>query len=253
MNNSEFLQGLRDQDPAAIQHLTECYLPSVWRYVCAKVGNDQHLAEDIVSESVLALIRAAADETQIEHPGAWLRTVALRRVQDHFRAAARVRHLIEQVQHVAPTANEDDAVKQQLLAERRDQVVDVMDQLSPEHRMALEWKYIDKLSVREIAARMEATEKSVEALLFRARGRFKKMMAAKETPCGPDALTGSATKVEQPNQEIQNSQGENDSSQSVSQKPRSQSLPRASMERGDSETESEAIRQQRLQTGFGRS
>ena len=164
MNNTEFLQGLREQDPAAVRHLTECYLPSVWRYVCNRVGGDQHLAEDIVSDAVLALIRAAQNGAEINHPGAWLRTVALRRVQDHFRAAARVKHLIENVKHVAEHSDVNDAVTQEILRERRAEVVEVMDALQPDYRMALEWKYIDKLSIRTIAARMGRTEKVVQAI-----------------------------------------------------------------------------------------
>ena len=186
LNNTEFLQGLRDQDPAAVRHLTECYVPSVWRYVCDKVGGDQHLAEDIVSEAVLALIRAVSTDAAIQYPGAWLRKVAGRRVQDHFRAVSRVRHLVQQVQHVAEHADENDAVQQQLAMERRQEVVDVMDALKPQQRMVLEWKYIEKLSVRTIAERLDVTEKTVEATLFRARQKFKKVLAAVEKRNEPE-------------------------------------------------------------------
>jgi hypothetical protein len=48
-----------------------------------------------------------------------------------------------------------------------------MDELTDQHRTALEWKYVDKLSVRDIAGRWEATEKSVESILFRARRELR--------------------------------------------------------------------------------
>jgi DNA-directed RNA polymerase specialized sigma24 family protein len=37
----------------------------------------------------------------------------------------------------------------------------------------LEWKYIDGLSVREMADRLGRTEKAVESVLFRARAAFR--------------------------------------------------------------------------------
>ena len=174
LNETQLLNGLRGRDPAAVRHLSECYLPSVWRFVCVRVGGDQHLAEDIVSETVLALIRAAAvPDGEIENPGAWLRSVASRKVNDHFRAAARVKHLIDQVKQTAEAADYNGPVSQHELEERREAIRGVMNQLTESHRMALEWKYIDKWSVRDIAARLDLTEKATESLLFRARKDFR--------------------------------------------------------------------------------
>ena len=174
MNDSLLVQGLREQKPAAVQHLTECYLPSVWRFVYARVGRDLHLAEDVVSETVLALIRAAADtEADISNPGGWLRSVASNKVNDHFRAAARVQHLIDQAKQTTEVADFDEPSGNQEQEERRAEIRSVMDGLPEQHRLALEWKYIYKLSVRSIADRMDVSEKAAESILFRARRDFK--------------------------------------------------------------------------------
>lgn len=174
MNDSLLVQGLREQKPAAVQHLTECYLPSVWRFVYARVGRDPHLAEDIVSETVLALIRAAAaPDADITNPGGWLRSVASNKVNDHFRAAARVQHLIDQARQTAAVADFDEPSGNQEQEERRAEIRRVMDDLPDQHRQVLEWKYIDKLSVRSIADRMDVSEKAAESVLFRARRDFR--------------------------------------------------------------------------------
>ncbi len=157
LNDSALVDGLRRHDPAAVKHLTDCFLPSVWRFVYFRVNGDQHLAEDIVSESVLALIRAVADSKQeIGNPVAWLRTVAAHKVADHFRAAARVQHLIDQAQQSILANDEKDAAQEQELRERREEIRQVLDCLPEQSRLALEWKYIDKLSVKEIAERLES-------------------------------------------------------------------------------------------------
>jgi DNA-directed RNA polymerase specialized sigma24 family protein len=49
----------------------------------------------------------------------------------------------------------------------------VMDRLSDDQRLALEWKYVDGLSVRQIAHRLDRTEKAGEATLYRARNSFR--------------------------------------------------------------------------------
>ncbi|QDT04605.1 RNA polymerase sigma factor SigM [Rubripirellula lacrimiformis] len=174
MNNVEFVDRLRKQDPIAAQHLNECFVPSIWRYVFARVNGDRHLAEDIVSESVLALVVAVQKDVEIEFPSAWLRSVASKKIQDHFRAAARVQHLIQQSgltkemhDSVTPDSEHDREI-------RREEVRDVMDRLPEKQRLALEWKYLDRISVREMADRLQATEKSVESILFRARNAFRK-------------------------------------------------------------------------------
>ena len=56
-----------------------------------------------------------------------------------------------------------------------------MDGLPENYRLALEWKYIDKLSVKVIATRLDTTEKSAESILFRARQALRQKLK-KEAP-----------------------------------------------------------------------
>lgn len=173
MDDRELVERLRGEDPAAVRHLSECLLPSVWRFVYFRVNGDRHLAEDIVSETVLSLIKTVAvPDVDILSPSAWMRTVAAHKIQDHFRAVARVQHLIDQADSVAGRDQEGQHACE--AEERRAAVRKVMDELSEPYRLALEWKYVDRLSIQEIAVRMGMTEKAVESILFRARREFRK-------------------------------------------------------------------------------
>lgn len=191
MTDSELVQGLRRRDPAACQTLCDCYLPSLWRYVYTRVNGDQHLAEDITSETILALLAAVQSDSdhEIINPAGWMRTVAGRRVQDHFRAVLRVRHLIEETAGTSHVTSDADPAKHSELQETRAEVRQVMDQLPEQYRAALEWKYLDKLSVREIADRWAVTEKAAESILFRARREFRDQLIHRgaadtaEKPC----------------------------------------------------------------------
>lgn len=185
MNNAELMDGLRKRDPGAARYLNDCFVPSVWRFVFFRVNRDRHLTEDIVAETVLALMSAVNDETMIESPAAWLRTVALRRIQDHYRAAARVQHLIDRVQSPSVGSDQQDPALQHDQALDRQEVREAMETLPEHYRMALEWKYVDQLSVAVIATRFGTTEKGAEALLFRARRALRNQLQSEHSPATP--------------------------------------------------------------------
>jgi RNA polymerase sigma factor (sigma-70 family) len=185
-----------------MQWLCDCYLPSLWRYVYTRVNGDRHLAEDITNETILAMLTtiqlpASAmplnqsqsqsenhADREILNLAGWLRTVAGRRITDHFRAAARVQHLLQQSPNNRPDTDEADPSRQHELTETRVEVRQAMDSMPDQYRMALEWKYLDKLSVREIAERWGMTEKAAESILFRARREFRERLA-KQQPAEP--------------------------------------------------------------------
>ncbi|MBC8351699.1 MAG: sigma-70 family RNA polymerase sigma factor [Planctomycetes bacterium] len=204
------MRQLGERDPAAYQCLSERYLPSVWRFVYTRVDGDSHLAEDIVSETMLALIRAVSDEAtaEIENPGGWLRSVANHKVQDHYRAVARVRHLIDEAKQTVESEEQEDPAKQSETQEKRAEIRTAMDELSEQYRTALEWKYLDKLSVREIAERWDTTEKAVESILFRARGELRMKLlktgvvdhvrAGNTTSAPPSNQSQEATEIREP-------------------------------------------------------
>ena len=189
MDDSALVEGLRRQDPAAVRYLSETCLPSVWRFAFVRVKADRHLAEDIVSEAVLALLKIVTDSTvTIESPMSWLRTVVANKVVDHFRAAARVRHLIDQVKVSQPLPSPQSVEQQRLVEERREEIRELLELLPEQARIALEWKYIDKISVREISERMGISEKAVESILFRGRREFRERMLRQQKSEEPDVL-----------------------------------------------------------------
>ena len=64
----------------------------------------------------------------------------------------------------------EDALEHAEVARR---VHTVLDRLPGRYSDALEWKYVDGLSVQEIAERLRVTPKAAESLLSRAREAFR--------------------------------------------------------------------------------
>ena len=90
-----------------------------------------------------------------------------------------MQHLIDQAKQTRPVSSNEDAVAAQELLERREEIRNVLGLLPEQSRLALEWKYVDKLSVREIADRLSVTEKAAESILFRGRREFRERMLLK--------------------------------------------------------------------------
>lgn len=180
MTDADLIRLAQKGDQSAVQTLYERYLPTVWRFAYARSLGQRHLAEDIVSETFLALVR----QVQTLDPdggalGGWLMTVARRKLTDVHRR-----------QRAVPTAElevVDAALAPDIAFERKELVARAIEQMKDEERVALEWKYIDTLSVRDIAERMGRSEKAVESILFRARRSFRALVdqLGGTEPCQP--------------------------------------------------------------------
>ncbi|MCG6155910.1 RNA polymerase sigma factor [Rubinisphaera margarita] len=169
MNNSDFIQALKNREQEAVHYLSDSFLPAVWRLAYLQSNGNSHLAEDVASDAVMELVKAVEGGTEIENPVAWMRTVVRNKVADHMRAAKRVRHLMDKVQHESPCVSEPEGEQMQLQLERQSEVRQAMSRLPEHYQLALEWKYIDHKSLDEIAERLGSSRKSVESILFRAR------------------------------------------------------------------------------------
>ena len=186
MTDAELLRRVKGRDSVAWGELCARYLPAIWRYGYALVGNAE-VAEDIVGETMLALVRGI-DTLEPERccVYGWLRGVARHKANDYLRGAVRTRR------HLSSAAVESATTRERLdrnpteVDETRVQVLAILDRLSDLQRLVLEWKYLEELSVREMADRLDQTEKSVESVLYRARREFRRLVGQSQDF---DALT----------------------------------------------------------------
>ena len=180
MTDAQLVIEARQRNGEAWTALYERYLPLVWQYAYALV-HDVHLAEDVVAEAMMAFLKGIhsleLDSNSDGEPkiSAWLRSVVRHKIADHHRWTYRLQDRLVQVEANHHAAAEDNCPSQPLEREEtRCHVMDVLEQLPERQRLALEWKYVEGLRVREIAERMGETEKAVEATLYRARREFRR-------------------------------------------------------------------------------
>lgn len=152
-------------------------LPQVYGYLVSRVGSPA-VAEDLTSETFLAAVTAVEAGTLRQPTVAWLIGVARHKLVDHWRRQGREDRRLHAVADLTETV--DDPWEVRLEAAHAH---DVLAGLGPHHRSALVLRYLDGLSVPEVAVALGRTLHATEALLVRARRAFR---AAYEQGSEPD-------------------------------------------------------------------
>jgi RNA polymerase sigma-70 factor (ECF subfamily) len=181
LTDADLLRGAQRGDAEAWRALYARALPAVWRQAYALVG-DMHVAEDITSETMVALLKNIDRlETDVPKLAGWLRVVVRCKVADYQRKVFRSRDRLPMAADTDVASVAADMSTAPLEAEEtRSHVQRVLDELPDRQRIVLEWKYLESLRVREIAERLGDSEKAVETVLYRARREFRRLF---ERPC----------------------------------------------------------------------
>lgn len=154
---------MRQQEINAIfdQHFDRLY-----SYVAFRVAPDRQAAEDITQEALLAALQGIDNYRGNGSLRTWLVSIARHKIADHFRLAAK--------RTFFPPDVVEPAVSLQNEQQERALLVSLALRRLPDHYAGvLEMKYIDGLSVAEIAQRNGSTQSAVESLLSRARQAFE--------------------------------------------------------------------------------
>lgn len=153
-----------DQRHALIE-LYDTALPEVYGYLVSRCGSAA-VAEDLTSETFTAAVDAVRRHAVATISTAWLIGVARHKLVDHWRRLEREQRLL----HAVESDELDDRWDVQL-----DSVVahQTLARLKPQHRSALTLRYLDELSVSEVAQYLDRTVGATEVLLVRAKRAFR--------------------------------------------------------------------------------
>ncbi|HVR96431.1 MAG TPA: sigma-70 family RNA polymerase sigma factor [Thermoanaerobaculia bacterium] len=159
-------------DETAFAVFSDSYIPAVYRFAQHRLA-DRELTRDIVQATVckaIAKLKTFRGESGLT---TWLCACCQNEIAAHFRRQSRTAGEVELTEDVAAV---DPALDEGLLQKERDRLVHVaLDAIPPHYSRALEWKYLDRLPVEAIAARLGVRPKAAESLLTRARQSFREM------------------------------------------------------------------------------
>jgi RNA polymerase sigma-70 factor (ECF subfamily) len=186
----ELVRRMTAGDEAAFAEFFDAFFPGLFRFAMARLGRDEDAAEEVVQA---ALARAVVKIHTFRGEAAlftWLCTFCRHEIGNWLRTnrrRARSVELAEEVPEIRaaleslarePAPGSEEALQRAEVA-RRVQVT--LDALPRRYGDALEWKYVEGLTVEEIAVRLGLGSKATESLLGRARQAFREGFRALAT------------------------------------------------------------------------
>jgi len=187
----ELVRRMLAGDEQAFTELFDGYFPGLYRFALARMERNEDAAEEVVQATLCAAIRKLSTYRGEAALFTWLCTFCRHEISAYYRRANRVHavvHLIEDDPAIAAAldsrlAADDAGAEATMRREETARLVHaLLDRLPPRYAAALEWKYIDGLSVQQIAARLELSAKAAESLLARARDAFREGFAILTPP-----------------------------------------------------------------------
>lgn len=157
-------------DPEAFRAFYSEAMPRVYSYCLHRCGGSQQVAEDLTQETFMAAVREIRRGKAVERPIAWVLGIARHKLLDHYRKREREARGLKAIE--ASVERED------LLLwegdESREKAVAALGAVPGPQRAALVLRYLDGLSVPEVARTLGRSVHATESLLARGRGSFRR-------------------------------------------------------------------------------
>lgn len=170
-------------DETAMEAFGDLYFPALYRFARARLRGDGELARDIVQATVCKALGRLGTYRGEGPLFAWLCGCCRNEIRMYFRRRGAFPELRLDDDGLPPPATGEHGLaaratanpEAQLLHKEAGELVhETLDRLPPHYARALEWKYLDRLSVTDIARRLQLRPKAAESLLTRARTAFRK-------------------------------------------------------------------------------
>ncbi len=171
----------------AFEEFFETYFSGLYRFAVARLDGNADAAEDVVQATLCRAIAKLATYRGEAALFTWLCTFCRHEISAWHGRHHRIAHetpLIEDTPEIRAALESIgaaflDAPDEQLRRRELARLVQgTLDSLPQRYGDALEWKYLQELSVSDIAARLNMGPKAAESLLTRARQAFRDGFAA---------------------------------------------------------------------------
>ncbi len=168
-------------DDVAFQEFFTENFPRLYRFALSRLDHDADAAEEIVQATLCKVVRKLDTFRGEAALFTWMCTFCRHEISAWRRRSCRMPARVDLVEDIPEVraaldslaAIEDDP-EQGLQRKEVSRLVQVtLDYLPPRYGNALEWKYIQGLSVKEISDRLQVSPKATESLLTRARQAFR--------------------------------------------------------------------------------
>ena len=166
-------------EKAAFDEFFDTHFPGLYRFSLARVGQNADAAEEVVQAALTRAIRKLETYRGEAALFTWLCTFCRHEIGAFYRQRGQSPSLSEDTAEIRAAleslaASDSDDPESRLRRKELSRLVQAtLDYLPRHYGDALEWKYIEGLSVADIGARLSMGTKAAESLLTRARVAFR--------------------------------------------------------------------------------
>ncbi len=170
----------------AFDEFFEGHFPGLYRFALTRMNRDEDAAEEVTQATICKAITKLKTYRGEAALFTWLCTFCRHEISAYYRRNKIVSHKVDLIED----APEVRAALESLsgMFEGPESILDraeigrlvrvALDRLPAHYGSALEWKYLEDLSVKEIAGRLSMSPKAAESLLTRARSAFQDAFVA---------------------------------------------------------------------------
>jgi len=168
------------KDRKAAAEFVSRYADAVYGYVSRRLAPRADLVEDLVQDVFLVALQKLATFTGQSSVVGWLLGIARHKVEDFYRAQLREPDPLPDDGDVLIAGSIGTPALDELLdaARAEEKTRQILERLPAAYSAVLQWRYWEKRTIRQMAARTGKTEKAIERLLARARTTFRRLWEA---------------------------------------------------------------------------
>lgn len=168
------LTRLKKKDPDAFSEIYDLYVSKIYRFIYFKVSSVEE-AEDLTSEVFLKTWQYINEgKGEIKHIGALLYRIARNIVIDYYRERAQKEKMNDELTDDLEIAS--DELRKLNVNLEMENIEKNLRKLKDEYREVIMLRFIEELSISEIAQVLEKSKGAVRVLIFRALETLKEIL-----------------------------------------------------------------------------
>lgn len=172
MDDTTLINRLFVHDRHAVSAFYRRFAPELRRYIGCRVNQPED-ADEILQDTLFSFLEGLRDFRKESSVRTYLFSICQHKVIDFYRRRKLKQVVFSQVPQlemlVSPVLGPEEELDAKLVQEK---IRAVFDRLLPDYRQILKLKYLDHVTVEDIARKLTITFKSAESRLFRARRVF---------------------------------------------------------------------------------
>ena len=162
-------------DPEAIASLYDQYAPRIYSYIYHRL-NDPDVAEDLTAQVFLRMIEALDTERGWHSSfSGWLYRIAHNLVIDYYRRRTRAAYSSLEDSPNLPAIGGDPYYAATMKLEN-DILLRAVNELTEEQAQVITLRFLEGLSIAEVASAMDNTDGAIKALQYRAVASLRRLV-----------------------------------------------------------------------------